>query len=310
MLLLTLLFLPVMAPAPIAAPSPRSNQGLLDLSTQPWVLPPSGEPLAAGEYVAEVSPAGDVIPGQGVVGVPDPLAATVSGLRAADLVLANLECAIAPGNTPCPGQPDEPELQPLPRRLGFGCDSQACYPVEAPEVPEKGLFWTGEIDLTGDGVMERVRRSGRQVSVSRDGVEVWRSPPEWRVADLALGDPNDDGRGELLLAFWKQDTAAVLRSHPFIIGYREGGYRPLWGGSAVSDAIHEVELGDMDGDTVQELIVLEEQGGGLDRAVTVWRWHGWGFSLMWRSSAGRYRDLALTPGGAGQLPTISVAAEP
>jgi poly-gamma-glutamate synthesis protein (capsule biosynthesis protein) len=201
-------------------------------------------------------------------------------------------------------------VQPPPYRLGFTCDSRACYPVEAPRIPETGLFWAGEIDLTGDGVPERVRRAGEQVIVYRDGVEAWRSPPEWRVTDLALGDPNDDGRGELLLALWKQDTTGVLRSHPFIVGYREGAYRPLWGGSAVSDPIHEVELGDVDGDNVQELIVLEEQGDGSDRAVTLWRWHGWGFSLMWRSSAGRYRDLALIPSGAGYPPIISVTTEP
>ncbi len=201
-------------------------------------------------------------------------------------------------------------VQPPPGRLGFTCDSQVCYPVQVPQIPETGLFWAGEIDLTGDSVPERVRRSGEQVIIYRDGVEAWRSPTEWQVVDLALGDPNDDGRGELLLALWKHDTAGVLRSHPFITGYREGEYRILWGGSAVSGPLHEVELGDVDGDNVQELIVLEEQGDGLNRAVTVWRWHGWGFSLIWRSPLGRYRDLALIPGGAGYPPTISVATEP
>jgi len=217
--------------------------------------------------------------------------------------------------TPDEAVPLLARVRPPPPRLGFTCDNQACYPVEVPQTPKTGLFWAGEIDLTGDGVPERVRRAGEQVIIYHDGVGVWRSPPEWRVTDLALGDPNDDGRGELLLALWKQDTAGVdtagvLCSHPFIIGYREGAYRPLWGGSAVSDPIHEVELGDVDGDNVPELIVLEEQGDGLDRAVTVWRWHGWGFSLMWRSPLERYRDLALIPGGAGHPPTICVATEP
>ncbi|TEU17915.1 MAG: CapA family protein [Anaerolineales bacterium] len=210
------------------------------------------------------------------------------------------------------------------RRLGFTCDSQTCHLVNVSQAPRTGAFRTGAMDLTGDGVTEQVRLEEQQVIIYRDGIETWRGLPEWRVVDLALGDPNDDGRSELVLALWKPDAAGVPRdstepssraqaeglvevSHPFIIGYREGAYRILWGGSAVADPIREVELGDVDGDGAQELIVLEERGDGC--AVTVWRWHGWGFSLMWRSPPGRYRDLALTAGDAGHPPIISVALE-
>jgi len=206
-------------------------------------------------------------------------------------------------------------IRPPARRVGFACDSratesgpsEACHSLEARQTPETGLFYAGAIDLTGDGVEEQVRRVGEQVIVYRDGGEAWRGLPEWRVLDLALGDPNDDGRGELLLALSKPDAEGVPTNHPFIVGYREGAYRILWGGSAVVDPIHEVELGDVDGDGVQELIVLEAHGDGLDRTVTVWRWHGWGFSLLWRSLPGRYQDLKLVSGEAGSLPIISVA---
>jgi len=206
-------------------------------------------------------------------------------------------------------------VQPPLTRIGFACDGQtvrrnvgeACRPIEVPQTPRTGPFRAGAMDLTGDGVLEQVQRVQEQVVVFRDGAEVWRGVPEWRVVDLALGDPNDDGRGEMLLALWKPDGEGVPRSHPFIVGYREGAYRILWGGSAVADPIAEVELGDMDGDGIQELIALEEQGEGLDRAVTIWRWHGWGFSLLWRSPPGRYRDLALI---AGDPLTISLAVEP
>src|SRR5690606_29266839 len=115
-------------------------------------------------------------------------------------------------------------------------------------------------DLTGDGVPETVRLEGEQVVVYEAGVEAWRGLPEWRVADLALGDPNDDGRAEIVLALWKADEEGVLRSHPFIVGYRGGTYRVLWGGSALAKPIHEVELRDVDGDGAEELLVLEEQG--------------------------------------------------
>ncbi len=121
-------------------------------------------------------------------------------------------------------------------------------------------------------------------------------------------------RGRLMAALaavaraFVQERAARPGSHPFIVGYRQGAYRVPWGGSAVADPIHEVELGDVDGDGVQELVILEDADRG--RAVTVWRWHGWRFSLAWRSPPGPYRDLALEPGEAGAPSAISVAVEP
>jgi poly-gamma-glutamate synthesis protein (capsule biosynthesis protein) len=152
----------------------------------------------------------------------------------------------------------------------------------------------GSIDLTGDGRPETVRLEGEQVVVYEAGMEAWRGLPEWRVADLALGDPNDDGRAEIVLALWKPDQEGVLRSHPFIVGYRGGAYRVLWGGSSLANPIHEVELRDVDGDGAEEMLVLEEQGDtdpagstGGGWAVAAWRWHGWGFSLLWRSRLSR-----------------------
>jgi poly-gamma-glutamate capsule biosynthesis protein CapA/YwtB (metallophosphatase superfamily) len=207
-------------------------------------------------------------------------------------------------------------------RLGFECqvlvkpDGEGCRAVDVPQVAHIGPFRAGAVDLTGDGVPEQVRRVGEQVVVYRDGVEAWRGLPDWRVVDLALGDPNDDGRGEILMALWKtvdvsDDPARTTESsHPFIVGYRGARYRILWGGSAVTDPIHEVELGDVDGDGVQELVVLEGPVAGLHRTVSIWRWHGWGFSLMWRSPAGRYRDLTLIPGQVGPPLTIAVSKEP
>jgi hypothetical protein len=199
------------------------------------------------------------------------------------------------------------------RHLCFSCDSEGCDSVEEAELPTEngaGLFDQGEIDLTGDGVSERVQRLGERVVIYQEGAEVWKSPPEWQVVDLALGDPNDDGRSEVLLAFWKQDDAGVPRSHPFIIGYRGGYYRELWGGSAVDAPIREVELADVDGDRVQELIVLEEAGDGAEQAVAVWRWNQWWFNIVWRSPEGVYRDLRLTSSQNTEgLPIICVAVE-
>jgi len=208
-------------------------------------------------------------------------------------------------------------VNPSSRRLSFTCDGDGCRALDAPREPlpqgPSGTFWGGAIDLTGDGRPEHVRRVSDQVIIYRDGTEAWRSPPSWHVPDLALGDPNDDGRGELVLALWKPGLDGLEppdpvkqhtpRSRPFIVGYRGGTYRTLWGGSAVSEPIQEVELGDVDGDGVQELVVLEGDEPRR-RTIAVWRWHGWGFSLVWRSDSGPWRDLILTGDGL-----ISVAVD-
>lgn len=121
-----------------------------------------------------------------------------------------------------------------------------------------------------------------------------------------MGDPNDDGRNELLIIFYRPDVNGVLQSHPFIIGFRGGTYRTLWGGSAASDPILEVELGDLDGDGSQEMVVLEGQGEQGQSAVSVWRWHGWGFSLLWRSAVDIYRDITLVEAPESGIQLIQV----
>ncbi len=209
-------------------------------------------------------------------------------------------------------------VRPESPRLAFSWSDEVCQPVEVgtragADVAESARFYGGRVDLTGDGVREHVRRVGEQVLVYENGVEVWRSPSNWRVVDVALGDPNWDGRSEMLLALWKPgldgleppcpEKEHTLRSRPFIVGHRGGTYRTLWGGSAVERPILELELGDLNGDGAHELVVLEE-AGRQERTLSVWRWHGWGFTLVWRSDPGPYSDLRLADDG-----TITVALD-
>ncbi|MGC9348515.1 MAG: hypothetical protein ACP5JG_10295 [Anaerolineae bacterium] len=227
------------------------------------------------------------------------------GLAAVVTVAAHLD----PGSTTAP--PDGGMLSTSAADVRcFTCTEQACRTDEvAPCRPDliegdQAHFTSGEIDLTGDGTPETVRLTGSQVVVEQGGDEAWRSPPHWDVVDVALGDPNDDGRGEILLAFWREDDEGIPGSHPFIVGHRKGRYRTLWGGSAVVDPIFELALGDVDGDRVQELVVLESDG--TESAIAVWQWHGWGFTLVWRSTTGVYRDLVVLPGKEGTPDTIRV----
>jgi hypothetical protein len=54
----------------------------------------------------------------------------------------------------------------------------------------------------------------------------------------------------------------------------------------VRDPIDDVALGGVDGDRTEEFVV-PEGGEGREGIVSVWRWNGWGFSLVWRSALGR-----------------------
>lgn len=222
------------------------------------------------------------------------------------LLIALLVAAVASSGTATPAV-----------HLQFGCDSEGCQQLDtSPETAESSasaLFSAGHIDLTGDGRPEHVRKEAGEIIIYQDDIEVWRSPPDWRVVDAALGDPTNDGRGEVMLAIWKKGLDGLEppdpvkentpRSRPLIVGYRGGVYRTLWGGSAVALPIHEIGLGDVTGDGEQELLVVEGQRP-TETTVSVWRWHGWGFTLIWRSAPGSYRDLIV-----GQDGIISVAVD-
>jgi hypothetical protein len=207
----------------------------------------------------------------------------------------------------------------------FACDADTCRQVDGRHSGAAGRFTSGEIDLTGDGIPEVVQLEDAALVVLESGDVVWRSEPGWVVVDAALGDPNQDGRYEALLAFWRNDATGVPRSQPFIIGYRWGLWRTLWGGSPVTDPILELALGDVDGDRAEDLVVIEATNAGPQRmedigayvgiadrpsTVAVWRWHGWGFSRIWRSPVGVYRDLVLLPGKDGAPATIAVIGLP
>lgn len=194
------------------------------------------------------------------------------------------------------------QITPQPETSAWGCDPDGCNLVNTIiGNTGEGIFSSGESDLDGDGKPEQVSLQAGHVHIEGGGLPAWDSPPEWQVTDLALGDVNNDGRQEVLLALRKPDSSGVLLSHPFVLGYREGEWRLLWGGSAVSDPIQEVAMGDVDGDGLQELVVLEARHDGSGQAVSVWRWHGWGFSQVWRSEAGNYRNLRLGNGSDRML---------
>ncbi len=119
------------------------------------------------------------------------------------------------------------------------------------------------VDLRGNGqpLWATLDEDGRvevRDGEAADAPLVWQNEADsWRVMRIDAGDPNWDGRVELVLLLWKPDAQGVMRSHPFLMGWRGGHYRIIWGGSATQMPIQDLALGDLDGDGRQELAVLE-----------------------------------------------------
>jgi poly-gamma-glutamate synthesis protein (capsule biosynthesis protein) len=132
---------------------------------------------------------------------------------------------------------------------------------------------------------------------------IWESKPGWQVEQFSFGDADEDGRPELIFTLWKndgQDDRGEYRSHPFVYGWRRNAFRPVWAGSALVDPIREFGLLDLSGDGVNELVVLEgkynEVRNAPARYVTVWRWMGWGYELLYRSDMGSFSGLTVIEG--------------
>jgi len=132
---------------------------------------------------------------------------------------------------------------------------------------------------------------------------VWESKPSWTVEQFTFGDADEDGRPEIMFTMWKNDgwdDAGQYRSHPFVYGWRRNAIRPVWAGSALVDPIREFALADFDQDGRNELIVLEgvynDARHTPARHVTVWRWLGWGYELLYRGPEGKFSSLTYAPG--------------
>ena len=157
------------------------------------------------------------------------------------------------------------------------------------------------LDLRGDGVPLWASLDKRGLLEVRDGEAadapvVWRNEaPSWRVTRIDVGDIDGDGRQELFLLLWRPDANGKLGAHPFLVGWRGGKFRVIWGGSATTPALQDAVIGDIDGDGRQELAVLlgGAAPGDAASAVAVWRWHDWVFEQLWRGDAAGAHRLWL-----------------
>lgn len=198
----------------------------------------------------------------------------------------------------------EGEAAPHPTLQGWSWDGGEPEPVKVPRranpiVHPRALY----VDLIGTGEPQLVTLDGETVRVyagpDDEAPIAWESTVYgWPITRIAAGDPDNDGRYEVAMLVHKPDRDGAVRVHPFLLGYRGGRYRIIWGGSPRPATIRDLAIGDLDGDRANELVFLEGPAAPTAPAtrIVIFRWDGWFFYEEARLTGGRWfrieaRDL-------------------
>ncbi len=157
-------------------------------------------------------------------------------------------------------------------------------------------------DLDGDGRPEEYSLVGHSLTVTEEKQVIWRSDRDWRVDSFALGDVNNDGTDDLILALWKTGSFGALRpfwqtgedvsykNHLFVFGFKGDAVKSVWCSSDLDRPIVSFAVRDTDGDGLYELVVEEGQyrrvageryalAPDSPSRTTVWQWDEWGFRM-------------------------------
>jgi hypothetical protein len=125
---------------------------------------------------------------------------------------------------------------------------------------------------------------------------VWRPFAPWPI-DAFLPD------GGRIAGFHDAQNRSC---HIILFGWKQGAFRELWAGSALAEPLLDFYAADWNGDGRQELMAVET---GYDqpttaKALSLWEWNGFGFSLIGRLRTGIGKYAFLT--GADGRPSILV----
>jgi hypothetical protein len=162
-----------------------------------------------------------------------------------------------------------------------------------------------EYDLDQNGQVERYVLKDKQLRVTQEGQEIWRSSADWQVTAFVLADATNDGRDDLLLVVWKvgsfggdkpfwvTEDDQELSNHLFVLNLIRGKMKPVWFSSTLDRPIQALEVKDINQDGKNELVVKEERNwlaGIRDRkaptaepaaeSITWWQWKSWGFDRV------------------------------
>jgi hypothetical protein len=171
------------------------------------------------------------------------------------------------------------------------------------------------VDLDNDGQLEQVILKNGIVTIHRNDASLWSSPPDWDVMQFKITDLNHDGQPEVTLLLWRDFAPWPIDDylihpgrirdfhdrlgnscHLILIGWRQQAFREIWAGSALIDPLLTFATADLDKDGKDELIALEGRYDdllGLNNAITVWEWNGFGFTLLSRGPQGYFHAFRM-----------------
>ena len=182
----------------------------------------------------------------------------------------------------------------------------------------------GNADLDQDGQPEHIRVRDGGLGIyenSADTEALWQSPPEWQVLQTEITDFNRDGIPEVTLLVWRPHEPWPIDAyipnpgriqgfhdrrgqscHLVLIGWQRGAYREMWAGSALANPLRAFAAADLDADGFQDLVVLETRYDNPPflpaRALSLWEWNGFGFTLLARQKGSFHRVIVVnSPGG-------------
>jgi hypothetical protein len=178
-------------------------------------------------------------------------------------------------------------------------------------------------DLDGDGSPESLHLTSGQFEILSGSRSVWQSPSAWYVAQAQDTDLDHDGIREAALLVWRSFKPWPVDQwlpyggriagfhnnegsscHIILIGWNGSAYDEVWAGSALAEPVLSFAASDLDGDGRQELVTLEgsysDPASAPGRAVKVWEWNGFGFSVVYGVEGTFYR-MALAQSDAGHV---------
>ncbi|MCS7264163.1 MAG: hypothetical protein NZ805_04955 [Armatimonadetes bacterium] len=149
------------------------------------------------------------------------------------------------------------------------------------------VFESCQVDLEGDGQKERVifrPKVKGAISVFRSERKVWQGVPNrWQAWKLIIADVDGDDRKDFLVGVnIKTRYFPYRHKSVFVLGWNGKFAYARWLGSHMSKPLVDFVAASLDEHQGDELVTLETTRDGR-KCLVVYRWIGFGFTVIWQS---------------------------